>query len=124
MFNRKRNCQNPDCRELFDPIHPAANCCKKSCNNRLTYLVRKGKKCGLQNPVELRNYCIIHSLLDQRRVNQTVDELVKAGVNFSVFPPAVPMAKGDVPSVLRVGDLGLLLIDEQKKMFKIVQQAK
>ncbi len=124
MFNRNRECENPDCRIIFDPTSPAAKCHCKSCNNRLNHLLRKGKSYGLKNSIELRNFCIIQCLLDRRDTVKTGEELEKLGVNFKVFPPPVPAVPGDAPSVLIVGCLGLWLIDGQKKLFKIITKNK
>jgi hypothetical protein len=124
MFNRKRKCINPDCREIFDPVHPAAECCKKSCNNRVNSLRKKGRKFGITDPDQLWNYVVMHCMKDQRRITMTGDEWEVLGIKFNAFPPPIPFQPGDAPSVLRLGNLGLWLIDEAKKIFKLVVEQK
>jgi len=121
MFNRKRTCRNPDCRKIFDPINPHADCCSKSCNNRLTYLIGLARK--LKVPPELIwAFVVIRALLDRRDINKTELELVALGVNFDAFAAPVAMIPGDNECVYRVGNLGLLCVKEG--VYKIVQERK
>ena len=114
MFNRKRLCQNPDCRELFDPISPNANCCSKRCRNRKNYLRRLANAFPQikGNMKATRIYMILRAELDRRNCKQARVELEQKGVDFSVFPPPLSFAVGDNKSTYLIGDIGLTFIKD------------
>lgn len=122
MFNRHRRCINPSCRKVFDPVNPAANCCSKSCGNRINYLKALAKKHGITDPRLIWAFVVIQSFLDQRKLFTTTEELESLNVDFNCFPPPLPMNKGDDPSVLCAGNLGLVLIRDN--VLRIVKQKK
>jgi len=124
MFGRHRICQNPDCRETFEAKSPLADCCQKngknSCKNRLNYLRKLAKK-ALGNSADRKsiyNYMVLKCLIDKRKRSVKKQELIDQGVDFNAFSLAIPFAKDDTKSVLPLGDLGLLNIDNDN--FSIV----
>lgn len=114
MFNRKRRCQNPDCRELFDPISPNANCCSKRCRNRKNYLMRLANSFpNIKGNLKAKwIYMILRAEIDRRNCRQSRDELEQKGVDFSVFPSPLSFVAGDTKSTYLFGDIGLTLIKD------------
>lgn len=116
MFNRKRRCQNPDCRIIYDPISPHSECCCKRCRNRKNYLLRQAKKfLLLDTPGKKWIYAVLLSFIHRRKILTTFDELViEYDININEFPAPISIKIGEDPSTYVFGDIKLAVLENNK----------
>jgi len=120
-IDRSRKCFNPDCKTIFSPINPHANCCCEICRNRLNYLYRKAVKYSIpkENLTLKYIYAVLHCFLDQRKTDVSEHELVEAGVDFFELFKVGKIGQDGKPNRFIVGNIELRIIENKK--FKIVK---